>query len=142
MGNLTKNLSRSEFACECGCGFNTVDFELVKALQEVVDHFSIMEGADVRINITGPNRCAKHNEKVQKEYNPGYKSYSSKTQHINARASDFKLHNRKSGMQINPDKVAQYLEEKYPQKFGIGRYRNRTHLDTRSGRQARWGEKG
>ncbi len=28
MGSLTKILSRSEFACECRCGFDTADFEI------------------------------------------------------------------------------------------------------------------
>ena len=28
MGDLTKNFSRSEFACKCGCGFDDIDLVL------------------------------------------------------------------------------------------------------------------
>jgi len=139
MGDLTKNLSRSEFACECGCGFDTADIELVlNILQDCVDHFSNISGSNVRIQITGPNRCVAHNEKVQKQYNPDYVPFSSKTQHMYGRAADFKLFIRANGVQIDPDLVAAYLEKKYPSRFGIGRYSNRTHADSRSNGPARW----
>ena len=125
MGNLTKNLSRSEFACKCGCGFDTADVELVTVLQECVDYF----GDNVRIQITGPNRCVEHNASV---------GGASNSQHIYARAADFKLFYRDTGEQIEPDLVAGYFEEKYSDRFGIGRYTNRTHLDTRTNGPARW----
>jgi hypothetical protein len=38
---------------------------------------------------------------------------------------------------VHDDKVADYLEEKYPDKYGIGRYIGRTHLDIRK-TKARW----
>lgn len=139
MGDLTKNLSRSEFACECGCGFDTADFELVNMMQDCVDHFSRVLGTSIRIQITGPNRCVEHNEEVQKEYNPDYVPYSSKTQHMYGRADDFKLFIRVSGEQIDPDMIAEYLETKYPGRFGIGRYSNRTHADSRTNGPTRWG---
>jgi hypothetical protein len=31
MGDVSKNLSRSEMACNCGCGFDACDIELVVA---------------------------------------------------------------------------------------------------------------
>ena len=137
MGDLTKNLSRREFACECGCGFDTVDIDLAINLQRCVDHFA--EGSDnVWILVTGPNRCKEHNEKVQKEYNDNYVTYSSKTQHMYARAADFKLFYRDTGKQINPDRVAEYLNDCYKSKHGIGQYSNRTHYDTRTGAGKRW----
>jgi hypothetical protein len=80
----------------------------------------------------------KHNETVQKQYNPDYVAYSSKTQHMYARAADYKLFNRDTGEQIDPDRVADYLDSKYPDRYGIGRYSNRTHFDTRSNGPARW----
>ena len=140
MGDLTKNLSRSEFACECGCGFDTADVELVEMLQDCVDHFSSTSDNGVRIQITGPNRCVEHNEEVQKQYNPDYVPYSSKTQHMYARAADFKLFIRINGDQIDPDLVADYLEAKYLGRFGVGRYSNRTHADSRTNGPARWGK--
>ena len=129
MGNLTKNLSRSEFACRCGCGSDTVDIELATAIQECADHFAAVDMIDVRIDITGPNRCEAHNAAV---------GGAQGSQHIYGRAADFKLFRRGTGAQIHPDLVANYLEAKYPGKCGIGRYHNRTHIDTRTNGPARW----
>lgn len=138
MGDLTRNLSRREFACRCGCGFDTVDIELAPIIQDSADHFAAVDGIVVRIKITGPNRCKEHNEKVQKEYNPDYVPYSSDTQHMYARAADYKLFNRYTGEQIDPNRVANYLEMKYPGRFGIGWYDDRTHFDTRTDGPVRW----
>ena len=129
MAKLTKNLSRHEFACKCGCGFDTVDAELIQALQDCVDHFSAIDLVDIRINITGPNRCAKHNEAVGGSIN---------SQHIYGRAADFKLFNRATGVQVDQDRVADYLDSEYAGLCGVGRYSNRTHFDTRSIGPARW----
>lgn len=129
MGDLTKNLSRSEFACECACGFDTVDIELAPVIQDSANHFAAVENINIRVDITGPNRCKAHNAAVGGADN---------SQHIYARAADYKLFNRSNGAQIHPDRVADYLEKKYPDKFGIGRYNNRTHIDTRTDGPARW----
>ena len=129
MGDLTKNLSRHEFACKCKCGFDTADFELVNALQDCADHFAAVDLTDIRIDITGPNRCAKHNESVGGAIN---------SQHIYGRASDFKLFHRGTGEQVDPDRVADYLDSEYPGRFGRGRYSNRTHFDSRTIGPARW----
>lgn len=127
MGDLTENLSRHEFACECGCGLICADFELVNVIQGVCDHFGCS------VDISGPNRCHEHNEVVQKKYNPNYVSYSSTSTHMDAIAADCKF----SG--VSPSDVADYLEEKYTNKYGVGRYHNRTHIDVRSNK-ARWGK--
>lgn len=129
MGDLTKNLSRHEFACRCGCGFDTVDFELVEALQGCVDHFAFINSTIIRIDITGPNRCKEHNESI---------NGASGSQHIHGRAADFKLFDRRTNKQIDPDHVADYLELEYSGRFGMGRYSNRTHIDTRNIGPARW----
>lgn len=129
MGDLSKNLSRSEFACECGCGFDTVDIKLVDLLQGIVDRFAIVDGAHVSIHITGPNRCPAHNLNI---------GGASNSQHQYARAADFKLFYRNTDNQINPDRVADHLEEKYAGEYGVGRYSNRTHFDNRSNGPARW----
>jgi uncharacterized protein YcbK (DUF882 family) len=129
MGNLTTNLSRSEFACECKCGFDTVDFQLPYILQDVVNHFASIEDEEMYIEITGPNRCKKHNTDI---------GGADDSQHLYARAADFKIFFKVSGRQIDPDRVSAYLENKYAGKFGIGRYYNRTHMDTRTNGPARW----
>jgi uncharacterized protein YcbK (DUF882 family) len=59
MGDLSKYFSRKEMACKCGCGFDTVAPELVKALEWVR---SLFPGHAVVINCAC--RCAKHNRKV------------------------------------------------------------------------------
>ena len=124
-GDLTKNLSRHEFSCECGCGLICADFELVNVIQDVCNHFKCS------VDISGPNRCREHNETVQKKHNPGYIPYSSTSKHMDGIAADCKFPS------ISPDDVADYLENKYPNKYGIGRYNNRIHIDIRS-IKARW----
>lgn len=129
MGDLTKNLSRHEFACKCGCGFDTVDFELAHTIQESAYYFTAVDGINVMIQITGPNRCVKHNAD---------EGGADDSQHIYGRAADYKLFNRVTGKQIDPDRVADYLEKNHSGSFGVGRYNNRTHLDTRTNGPARW----
>jgi hypothetical protein len=129
MGDLSPNLSRREMACKCGCGFDTVDVELVDVIQGCVDHFEDVYHTKVMLIITGPNRCIMHNIDV---------GGAPDSLHTKARAMDFKLFINSGRDQIHPDEVAIYLEEWYPDKYGIGRYKNRTHLDTRTNGPARW----
>ena len=56
MGDLTKNFSRSEFACNCGCGFDKVDPRLPPMCQTIRDAM----GQAIRIN--SGCRCEKHNQ--------------------------------------------------------------------------------
>lgn len=127
MGDLTKNLSRHEFACRCGCGFDTVDFMLITDLQWLVDIYAAENpGSKVSVIITGPNRCPTHN--TAEGGAPG-------STHPEAKAADFKIYI--DGVQVDPDDVADRLDKKYPNSRGIGRYVNRTHHDVRVVR-ARW----
>ena len=138
MGDLTNNLSRSEFECRCGCGFDTVDIELPRIIQGAANHFKQKLFTRIMVRITGPNRCINHNEEVQKEYNPDYVAFSSDSEHLRARAADIKLFIRQTGEQIDPDLVADYFEDTYPDSLGIGRYNSRTHVDTRTNGPSRW----
>lgn len=147
MGDLTKNLSRKEFACQCGCGFDTVDFVLINALQACCDHFSSMTEDRVVIVITSGVRCLRHNTEERELYKAsGGKKGSNgalNSQHIYARAADFKLflsRNDGSKTQISPEETAEFFEKKYPQ-MSIGIYKNRIHVDSRSGAPARWDER-
>ena len=56
MGDLTKNFSKIEFACKCGCGFDDINPELVFKLQEIRDHF------ENPIIISSGCRCEIHNK--------------------------------------------------------------------------------
>ncbi|MCP3944965.1 MAG: serine/threonine protein kinase [Desulfobacteraceae bacterium] len=140
-GQLSEHFQRSEWACECGCGFDTVDAELTRVLENVHGHFGNKYKAKIRIIITGRNRCVEHNEKVQKKDNPDYIPFSSDSMHIKARACDFKVEYLHAEYQrwwpIHSDEVADYLEFSFPNNYGIGRYRGWTHLDSRSPK-ARW----
>lgn len=132
MGDLSQRLSRYEFACQCGCGFDTVDAELVQVLEDCADFFQRdLAGVDrVKIIITSGARCSIHNEMI---------GGSPKSQHVAGRAADFTLtavyHDGEA--RINDDIIADYLELQHPNQYGIGRYQGRTHLDTRTG-LARW----
>jgi len=130
MGDLSKNLSRVEFTCQCGCGYDTVDHVLVDVLQKTVDHFQDKYPRKViRIKITSGNRCHKHNNNTA--------GASVHSQHLFARAADFIIYDAGPGVAIPADEVAEYLHEHYPATLGIGRYNGRTHVDSRTGK-ARW----
>ena len=58
MGDLTKDFSRHEFACKCGCGFDQIDPRVVDMCQVIRDKL----GAPVRIN--SACRCQKRNAQV------------------------------------------------------------------------------
>lgn len=116
---LHDHFSRKEFTCHCGCGFDTVDAELLYVLIGLRGQFN------AAININSGARCIKHNKFVG-----GKKS----SQHLLGRAADIDVY------QIHPDIVADHLESIYPGKYGIGRYNGFTHIDTRA-YQARWDER-
>lgn len=142
MGDLTKNLSRHEFTCRCGCGFDTVDIELPAKLQDVSDHFAKMSERDVRIDITGPNRCQKYNDELRREYTESGGRYGANTaehsQHIYGRAADFKLFYRDKNEQIEPRLIYEWLDKMYGDEISLGLYVNRVHADTRTQGGARW----
>ena len=119
MGDFTRNFSRHEFACKCGCGYDTADFELIIVLQLIADYF------DAAVSISSGSRCYMHNTKVG-----GGKT----SQHLYGRAADITVFG------VHPDEVANYLERVYEGKYGIGRYNSFTHIDTRSWK-ARWDER-
>lgn len=120
MGKISKHFSRHEFACKCGCGFNTVDVELIEALEAVRQHF------DQPVTITSGCRCEAHNKLV---------GGSTRSQHLVGKAADFKVKG------VNSDIVAHLLMAFYPGKFGIGRYNGRTHIDVRA-KESRWDKRG
>lgn len=113
---LTHNLSRHEFACKCKCGFDTIDFELIRAIQSACDHFN----TSVRIN--SGCRCVDHNAQVGGHI---------RSKHIDGKAADIVLKG------VSPSNVAAYFERNYPNKYGIGIYDTFTHIDVQPKRK-RW----
>lgn len=140
MGELTKNLSRYEFECRCSnsCGFDTVDFMLIKMIQDGADYFETKYGRII-VDIRGGNRCKEHNEFVQKKYVPNYVPYSSKSVHMEGKAADVKYFyfKDKAKTQISPEEVHSYFTKLYPTSKGLGLYHNRNHIDSRRNK-ARW----
>jgi len=117
MGDLSDNFSRHEFKCRCGCGFDTVDAELIKVLEKL----RLILGGP-RIVISSGCRCQKHNAEI---------GGSPNSQHLKGKAADIKVE------RVHPDMVADCLGDSIPDKYGIGRYIDRTHIDVRS-TKARW----
>ena len=118
MGNLSKNFSRYEFECRDKCGFSTVDTELLDVLQALRTHFK------VGVFISSGCRCLKYNTRIKG---------AEHSKHMWGQAADIQVTN------VKPKKVADYLEKTYPGKYGVGRYKNFTHVDVRPIRMARWG---
>ena len=117
MGDLSEHFSRKEFACKCGCGFDTVDVEALLVLEDLRSHFNRS------VTVNSGCRCIIHNIK---------EGGSSGSTHVKARGSDVMVDG------VPADDVADYLEKKYPGKYGIGRYVGRTHIDTKTGGPRRW----
>jgi uncharacterized protein YcbK (DUF882 family) len=117
MTKLSAHFNRSEFECSCGCGFATVDVELIKVLEEVREHF----GKSTSVNSSA--RCASHNESV---------GGAAGSKHKLGIAADITV----SG--VSPDEVYEYIDNKYPLDYGLGSYKTFTHVDVRD-LKARWG---
>ncbi len=116
MGDLSTHFSSHEFECQCGCGFDEIDLELIEVLEDVRQHF----GVSVRIN--SGCRCAAHNKAVGGTKN---------SQHVKGTAADIVV------KKVASAEVCMYLANQYPNTYGIGRYNTFTHIDVRP-RKARW----
>ena len=116
MGDVSKNFSRGEFACKCGCGFAAVDVELLQILEDVRERF------DSSVKINSGCRCAEHNKRVGGDRD---------SEHMRGIAADIVVDGVPAGT------VHAYLTKKFPGKYGIGKYQNWTHIDVRL-RAARW----
>ena len=125
MGDLSRYFDRSEFACKCGCGFQTVDVDLLNLLMMVRNKF----GASVTIN--SACRCLEYNEEVQHKANKHYVPYSSKSNHMQGVAADIVVKG------IDQGYVYAYLDAAFPMSHGIGKYKSFTHIDIRENK-ARW----
>lgn len=113
---ISKNFYREEFACKCGCGFDTVDVRLIEVLQDIRDYFG------KRVWITSGCRCEEHNKK-----SGGWPS----SQHMLGKAADFVVSD------VGALQVQAYLKQKYKDELGIGCYQHWTHVDSRNYR-AKW----
>lgn len=108
-----KNFTRSEFACKCGCGFDTVDYKLVEFLDDIRNHF------DAKMTVNSGCRCEPHNTA---------EGGKARSLHLVGRAGDVVVEG------IPPAIVAALAIQMHVP--GVGEYATFTHLDTRSG--AKW----
>lgn len=116
MTQISEHFKRSEFECQCGCGFNTVDIELIEILETVRHRFM------QPIKITSGCRCESHNYKVG-----GAKD----SKHCLGIAADFKIQS------IPVREAYDFLCVAFKGKYGFGLYDSWIHVDSRE-RKARW----
>jgi len=113
---IAPHFARHEFACRCGCGFDTIDAATLAILEQVRTHF----GAPVIV--TSAARCPDHNRAV---------GGASNSQHLYGRAADIKVRN------VDPATVHRYIAGRYP-GTSLGLYSSFVHVDTRTNGPARW----
>jgi uncharacterized protein YcbK (DUF882 family) len=118
---MTRTLStyfrRQEFACKCGCGFDTIDAGLIRILEAVRREFH------TPVYINSACRCEAHNKVV---------GGSPTSQHVKGRAADIRVPGRTSS------EVAKFVEEFMDGEGGIGVYETFVHVDSRTEGPARW----
>jgi uncharacterized protein YcbK (DUF882 family) len=134
MGDLTKNISAHELRCKCGiCKVRIQDHEpVIQVVQGACDHFAKKSGKRVTVVITSAARCYGYN---RMPVHMGGAGSNDESQHPRCCAMDIKI--LIDGVQVDPDFVAEYFDEKYPDTYGIGNYKSFTHIDTRA-IKARW----
>ena len=116
---LTKNINRTEVACRCGCGQDSIDYAVIQAVQGACDYFAEKLGkSKVILHINSGNRCEKHNAKV---------GGGDKSQHLLGKAIDHYIED------VTIRELFNYYAKKYPHTFGKSPYYadGFVHLDSR-----------
>ena len=123
MGNLSEHFDTGEWGvqCRCGCGFglqvHDTNEELWKALEMLREACG---NKPIRLNSVA--RCKTYNRSV---------GSTDTSQHVLGNAADIVIQGK------TPREVANIAEEIWPDKYGIGRYSQFTHIDVRR-TKARW----
>ena len=113
---LTKNFNSSEMDCKCNydtCTETIIDIEHLGLLQRLRDKIG-------RLSITSAYRCPRHNKAV---------GGSTKSQHKLGTATDIVSHT------LTPEEVAKEANKLFN---GMGVYKTFVHIDSRTGKRARW----
>ncbi len=121
---LSKNFSKSEFMCSCGC---EMPKEVLNNVQKVANQLQALRNiVGKSITVNSGYRCPEWNTKVG-----GVKT----SQHILGKASDITIKD------MTPDDVAHLIEQMIDSgdmlQGGLGRYNTFTHYDIRK-TKARW----
>lgn len=146
MGDISANLSRSEFACRCkhdDCnGKKVVHMPLAISIQNAVNYFAAIYDTRARVIITSGNRCPKHNYDVLvDEGQSHYTAQHSKSRHQHFIAVDHHILVLISGewSRVPAADLAAYYNDQNPTSCGIGIYNNgRVHFDMDMARVRRW----
>lgn len=153
MGNLTTDLSTSEFACpckypDCKAHKKVAHMPLVLAIQAAADFFrKKYHATDISVDITCGNRCKKHDVDVQMKDagKTRAEAEAMDSQHVSCIAADHRMyvHTGTSKMLVPTEELYEYYDTTYPNSCGVGYYTDknggRIHIDTRATR-ARWGK--
>lgn len=135
MGDLTRNFSRKEFECKCGCGAGNINPDHVKRLQQFRDYLENKTGEEYKIIVHSAVRCPQHNKSI------GSKATSQHTWQANASnnrpcATDIHAETREG---IKMTSICLFdLAIEFGEFSGIGFYKTFIHVDSRQGRKARW----
>ena len=121
---LTKNFSKSEFMCRCGC---EMPEEVLNNVQKLANQLQIIrDRVNVPIKINSAYRCESHNKAI---------GGSKKSQHKLGLAADIVVKDK------TPDEVYDFINKlqglNMIENGGLGRYNTFTHFDIR-GYNARW----
>jgi uncharacterized protein YcbK (DUF882 family) len=106
-----------EFSCKC-CGVKRINPHLIAVLELVRHNF----GSSVVV--TSSYRCEKHNKAV---------GGAKRSQHRLGTAADIQVEG------VEPSEVYKFLNEVFPDSYGLGSYNTFTHIDVRANK-ARWGK--
>ena len=125
--NFSKNFSKSEFECRCGCEMPDDVLENVKKLAEQLQ--IIRDYVQEPIIINSAYRCLRHNKMI---------GSNDRSQHPKGKAADIVI------MDFTPDETASVIENMLTNETlpsfhigGLGRYNTFTHVDIREN-DARW----
>lgn len=110
---ISKNFKRSEFACKCGCGFDTVDVKLSMLCEFV------RNAVKRPLTINSGCRCEKHNKNEDGAKN---------SKHLLGKAADLAM--------LSPEeieKVYEFLCFTFYDRFSFIMYDTFIHVDSRDG---------
>ncbi|BDD88856.1 D-Ala-D-Ala carboxypeptidase family metallohydrolase [Desulfofustis limnaeus] len=113
MARLSTHFSRQEFCCRCGCGFDTVDAELLTVLQWL----RWETGKPVRIS--SGCRCERYNTRV---------NGAKRSKHLVGRAADIVVDG------YRPAEIYHLINTNFPDRLGLIEYETFVHIDTRAGK--------
>lgn len=113
---MSKHFRKEEYACKCGCPQPDVNLHLESVLELVRVSFQ------APVTITSAYRCPRHNKSV---------GGAEKSKHLENIAADIQVKG------VNPQEVYDFLDEIFPDTYGLGNYDTFTHVDVRF-YKARW----